>query len=113
MPVKLQSTRLHRSLGLFLDRLEHWAINPWRRYSFLLIVFLTFFLVGSSIGVINGVLALMDPIAAFITVLILELMVRLRRVWSSSDRGNLSCQLLDFARLGLLNGLLLEGFKLF
>ena len=109
---KLQSTRLHQSMGLALQRLDDWALNPWRRYSLLLIVFFAFFIVGSSIGVINGVLALMDPIGAFITVFILEVMIRLRRSWKYSDRRNLTCQLLDFSRIGLLYGLLLEGFKL-
>ncbi len=112
MPKKIQSTRLHQSIGKAMERLELWASNPWRRYSLFLIVILSAFMIGSSIGAINGVLALMDPIGALLVVLVLELMVRLRRRWPSSRRSELSCQLLDSARIGLLYGLLLEGFKL-
>ncbi len=112
MSKKLQLTRLHQSLGLALERLDQWAENPWRRYSLLLIVLLASFLIGSSIGMINGVLALMDPIGAFFTVVALEFMVRIRRKWPLSNRKQITCQILDFTRIGLLYGLLLEGFKL-
>ncbi len=112
MAPKLQSTNLHRSVGKGLSSLEIWAINPWRRYSLLLIVLLTGFFIGSAIGTINGVLALMDPVGAFLTVLILEFMVRLRRNRSFRNSNSLLLKTIDFARMGLLYGLLLEGFKL-
>ncbi len=112
MANKIQSTSLHRNFGQALERLEDWAVNPWRRYSLFLIILLVGFLVGSSIGLISGVLALMDPLAAFFTVLLLEVMVRLRRPWNSLDRNLLVFQLMDVARIGLLYGLLSEGFKL-
>ena len=70
------------------------------------------FVLGSSIGMINGVLAVMDPVGALITVLFLEVMVRLRRKWTESDRAAITRQILDFARIGILYGLLHEGFKL-
>ncbi|HGY5532802.1 MAG: DUF565 domain-containing protein [Prochlorococcus sp.] len=109
---RLQSTRLHRSVGQAGERLELWAINPWRRSSLFLIVLLTAFLLGSSIGTISGALDLMDPIGALFTVMIWEAMVRLRRQWPSPQKAILARQLLDMARIGLLYGLLLEGFKL-
>ena len=112
MSKKFQSTSLHRSFGEGLERLESWAINPWRRYSLLLIVLLIGFFLGTSIGTINGVLALMDPIGAFLTVLIMEIMVRFRRNWLNKNRNLLSLHIIDFARVGFLYGLLLEGFKL-
>ncbi len=112
MTKKLQYTGLYRSFGLASERLESWAFNPWRRGSLLLIVLFSTFLIGSSIGMINGVLALMDPIGAFFTVLILEIMVRLRRTWPKEKHGSISRQILDIGRIGLLYGLLLEGFKL-
>ncbi len=67
---------------------------------------------GSSIGMINGVLALMDPVGAFLIVLLLEIMVRLRRNWPSSNGARITLNLMDLVRIGLLYGLLLEGFKL-
>ena len=109
---KVQTTNLNRNIGLTLDRLEKWSNNPWRRYSLLIIILLIGFLFGTSIGTINGVLALMDPIGAFFTVLLLELMVRVRRYWPSSYGSSISLQLIDSLRIGLLYGLLMEGFKL-
>ncbi len=112
MAQRFQSTRFHSNFGQLLERLELWSVNPWRRYSLSLIIFLSGFLVGSSIGMINGVLALMDPIGAFFTVLFLEIMVRLRRYWRINPQLKVALNLLDMARIGLLYGLLLEGFKL-
>ena len=112
MPKKLQSTGFQRSLGNGFNRLQVWAINPWRRYSLLLIVLLTGFFLGSSVGTINGVLQFMDPIGAFFAVLILEFLVRLRRNDSIRNGDSLLIKLIDASRMGLLYGLLLEGFKL-
>ncbi len=112
MVKKLQDTGLYRTFGLAMYRLEGWAVNPWRRGSLLLIILFSAFLVGSSIGMINGVLALMDPIGAFFTVLILELMVRVRGVWRLNQQSKIAGQIIDAARIGMLYGLLLEGFKL-
>ena len=67
---------------------------------------------GSSIGMINGVLALMDPVGAFLIVLLLEIMVRLRRNWPSSNGARITLNLMDLVRIGLLYGLISEGFKL-
>ena len=112
MSQRLQSTSLHRSFGQAFDRLQFWAMNPWRRYSLLLIIFLTGFFLGTSIGTINGVLALMDPIGAFFTVFILEILVRLRRNRSMKNGNSISINIIDAGRMGLLYGLLMEGFKL-
>ena len=112
MAKKIQSTNLNRMFSQGFDRLELWAVNPWRRYSMLLIVLLLGFFLGSSIGAINGVLGLMDPIGAFLAVLVIEIMVRLRRNWSYQNRNMLSLSIIDFSRIGFSYGLLLEGFKL-
>ena len=112
MSQRLQSTTLQRSFGRAFQRLDDWAINPWRRYSLLLIVLLTGFLLGTSIGTINGVLALMDPIGALATVLVLESLVRLRRNGAIQHKDSLIIKIIDSARIGLLYGLLMEGFKL-
>ncbi len=112
MAGKVQNTRLHRNVALSVKRLESWADNPWRRSSLLLIFLLVGFFLGSSVGMINGALALMDPVGAFITVLFLEIMVRFRRQWPLSGSPAFTRQLLDNGRIGLLYGLLMEGFKL-
>lgn len=111
--MRIQSTRLHKGIGLIIERLETWALNPWRRFSLFVIAFLGSFLLGSSLGALNGALSLMDPIGAFLVVLFLECLVRLRRVWFSSQGFLFTKQVVDMIRIGLLYGLLLEGFKLF
>ena len=110
--MKYQSTGFNRNIINVIQRLNLWTDNPWRRFSLLIIIFLSAFFLGSSIGMINGVLALMDPIGAFFTVVILEIMVRARRLWPNQKRASIVIQILDIARVGLLYGLLLEGFKL-
>ena len=112
MPQQLQFTRFQRRVGQAGERLEFWSVNPWRRSSLFVIVLLITFLLGSSVGTISGALDLMDPIGALLTVVIWEVMVRLRRQWPAPKRAVLARQLLDMARIGLLYGLLLEGFKL-
>ena len=112
MSKKAQSTSLQKSFGQAFERLEDWSMNPWRRYSLFLIVLFTSFFLGSSIGTINGALALMDPVGAFFTVLILEIMVRLRRSGPLINRDFIVIKILDVARVGLLYGLLMDGFKL-
>ena len=94
------------------QRLQDWASNPWRRLSILLIVLLSAFLIGSSINAITGAANDSDPIAALICVLALEVAARLRRPLLDRSGDRLPLQLLDTTRIGLLYGLLLEGFKL-
>tara|TARA_Y100001968_G_C19241070_1_gene659443 strand:+ start:304 stop:645 length:342 start_codon:yes stop_codon:yes gene_type:complete len=112
MPNKFQSTNLHKNYGLIIDRLVKWAVNPWRRYSMYLIIFLIGFFLGSSLGMINGALSLMDPIGAFFTVLFIEILVRIRRNFDSSPSSKILLYMIDMARIGLLYGLFMEGFKL-
>ena len=71
--MKYQSTGLNRNVINIVRRLELWTVNPWRRYSLLISIFLSSFWLGSSIGMINGALALMDPIGAFFTVIFIEI----------------------------------------
>lgn len=112
MSQRLQATRLQRNLGDWWGRLNRWTLNPWRKASLLVIVVLSSFVVGSSVGSIAGVSGLMDPVAALLTVMVWELLVRLRRPWPKHPEMRLGLQLLDMARIGLIYGLLLEGFKM-
>ncbi|WP_186498699.1 DUF565 domain-containing protein [Synechococcus sp. A15-24] len=106
--VQPQSTRLQRSFGGLVQRLETWAGNPWRRLSLLSIAALFGFLVGSAITSVAGVLGQMDPVGALIVVLGTEVTVRLR----STGSARLVEQVLNVSRIGLLYGLFLEAFKL-
>jgi hypothetical protein len=108
----MQQTRLHRSLALWAQRLQQWALNPWRRTSLQLIVMLSGFAFGNGIVSITGALSLLDPVAALVAVTLIELAIRLRRSLLLAGGDPLGLQLLDMARIGLLYGLLMEGFKL-
>tara|TARA_Y100001968_G_C18998398_1_gene544689 strand:+ start:150 stop:491 length:342 start_codon:yes stop_codon:yes gene_type:complete len=113
MKKKFQETNFQRTYLDFIRRLNDWSINPWRRYSLFLITFLIGFVFGSSLGMINGVLALMDPIGAFFIVVALELMIRGRRNLIESTNKYIFLKLLDMFRIGLTYGLFTEAFKLF
>ena len=78
----------------------------------LLIVLLAGFAVGGGLGAITGALSEIDQIPALVIVLLLEAAVRLRRPLLRRSRDRLGLQLLDMARIGLLYGLILDGFKL-
>ena len=107
-----QQTRFQRRIADAATALEAWATNPWRRFSLLLIVLLGGVVVGGTLGSISGVLAYFDPISALVCVLLIETAVRLRPGLLRGRRDRLALQLLDVARIGLLYGLLLDGFKL-
>lgn len=107
-----QQTRVQTTISQAGSRLQRWSSNPWRRLSLLLVVLLISFVIGVGLGTITGVLDQMDVVAAMICVVVLEVSVRTRRALRESTRHQLLVQLLDMARIGLLYGLLLEGFKL-
>ena len=112
MPPRKQDTVLYKSSAKLIDRLANWAANPWRRYSLLVIIFLLGFLIGSSLGMINGVLALMDPVGAFIALIFLELLVKARFFFLKSKKPIILIRVFDMFRIGLTYGLFSEALKL-
>ena len=108
----MQKTILYQSSGKIIDRFANWAANPWRRYSLLVIIFLLGFLIGSSLGMINGVLALMDPVGALITLIFLELLIKARFLFQKSKKPIILIRVFDMFRLGITYGLFSEGLKL-
>ena len=112
MPTRIQKTFLYKSSANIIDRLANWAANPWRRYSLLLIVFLLGFLLGSSFGMINGVLALMDPVGAFIVLIFLEILIKARFIFLKSKKPRILIWIFDVFRIGIAYGLFSEGLKL-
>ena len=112
MPLRMQKTVLYKSSAKIIDRLANWAANPWRRYSLLLIILLIGFLLGSSLGMINGVLALMDPVGAFIVLIFLEILVNARFIFLKSKKPKILIWVFDTFRLGITYGLISEGLKL-
>ena len=112
MPSRMQKTVLYISFAKIIDRLAHWAVNPWRRYSLLVIIFLMGFFIGSSLGMIIGVLALMDPVGALITLIFLELMIKSRFFFLRSKKPIILIRVIDMFRIGIAYGLFSEGLKL-
>ena len=107
-----QNTRFQTSIAEAGSRLQNWAINPWRKLSLLLVTLLISFAIGVGLGTISGALDQMDLVAAILCVAVLELSVRSRRALRRAEGDRLLLRLVDMARMGLLYGLLLEGFKL-
>ena len=112
MAQRMQKTFLYKSSTQIVDRLANWAANPWRRYSLLAIIFLIGFLIGSSLGMINGVLALMDPFGAFIALIFLEILIKARFIFLKSEKPIILVRVFDMFRIGLTYGLFSEGLKL-
>ena len=112
MALRMQKTFLYKSSAKIVDRLANWAVNPWRRYSFLVIIFLIGFFIGSSLGMINGVLSLMDPVGAFITLIFLEILIKARFIFLKSEKPIILVRVFDIFRIGLAYGLFSEGLKL-
>ena len=112
MSARMQKTVLYKSSAKIIDRLATWAADPWRRYSLLVIIFLLGFLIGSSLGMINGVLSLMDPVGALITLIFLELLIKARFFFLKSKKPIIVIRVLDMFRIGIAYGLISEGMKL-
>ena len=108
----MQKTFLYKLSAKIIDRLAYWCANPWRRYSLLSIIFFVGFLIGSSLGMINGVLALMDPVGAFITLIFLEILIQARFLFLETKKPIILVRIFDMLRIGLAYGLISEGLKL-
>jgi hypothetical protein len=108
----LQQTRFQRQLLSAGEQLVDWASNPWRRLSLQLITLLLSFSVGGVVASIGGQIGQSDPVGALLCVLTMEWAVRARGRLRRRHGDRLPLQLLDMGRIGLLYGLLLDGFKL-
>ena len=78
----------------------------------LLIVLLSTFFLGNAVSTIIGARAFLDPPAALICVVLIEIAIRARKPLLRLPSDRLGLQLLDMTRIGFCYGLLLEGFKL-
>ena len=92
--------------------LSIWANNPWRRYSLALIVLLFGNFVGSQLWMVSSVENLMDPVAAFLSVIFLEALIGIRRIFRYDRTKKTLILLIDFLRYGLFYGFFTECLKL-
>ena len=112
MVVQPQKTNFQLKIVENIQTLSIWANNPWRRYSFSLITLLIGYFIGSSLGMVSAVVELMDPVAAFLSVVFIEILIVLRRNFKSERKKKFLLLFLDSLRLGLFYGFFTESLKL-
>ena len=112
MIIRPQKTKFQIFFVENLKTISNWAVNPWRRYSIALIIFFIGYFFGSSLGMISAVYNLMDPVAALIAVLIIEILIKTRRALLSDRKKRFYLLIADFLRIGLLYGFFTESLKL-
>ena len=112
MVYKPQKTKFQLLVIENFDNLSKWAINPWRRYSLALTVVLIGYFFGSSLGMISAVVELIDPIGAFLSVLLIEILIQFRRRLRFNKGKKFLVLLIDSLRLGLFYGFFTESLKL-
>ena len=112
MFIKPQKTKFQIFIVDILKTISNWAVNPWRRYSFILIIFFVGYFFGSSLGMISAVYNFMDPIGALVSVLIVEILIKIRRALLRDKNKQFFLLIADFLRIGLLYGFFTESLKL-
>ena len=112
MVFRPQKTNFQLKIVENIQTLSIWANNPWRRYSLSLIILLVGYFLGSSLGMVSAVVELMDPVAAFLSVVFIEILIILRRNFRSESKKKFLVLLLDSLRLGLFYGFFTESLKL-
>ena len=112
MVVKPQKTKFQLKIVENIQTLSIWANNPWRRYYIAIITILSGYFFGSSLGMVSAVLELMDPVAALVSVVFIEILITLRRNFRFEKKKKFLVLLLDSLRLGLFYGFFTESLKL-
>ena len=112
MVFRHQNTNFQLKIVENIQTLSIWANNPWRRYSISLIILLIGYFLGSSLGMVSAVVELMDPVAAFLSVIFIEILIVLRRNFRFEKKKKFLVLLLDSLRLGLFYGFFTESLKL-
>ena len=112
MVVRPQNTNFQLKVVENIQTISVWAENPWRRYSISLITLLIGYFLGSSLGMVSAVVELMDPVAAFLSVVFIEILIVFRRNLRFEKKKKFLVLLLDSLRLGLFYGFFTESLKL-
>ena len=112
MVFRAQKTTFQLKIVENIQTISLWANNPWRRYSLSLIILLIGYFLGSSLGMVSAVLELMDPVAAFLSVAFLEILIVFRRNFRLNRERKFLVLIIDALRLGLFYGFFTESLKL-
>ena len=98
MVFKPQKTQFQLKIVNNIQTLSIWANNPWRRYSISIIALLIGYFLGSSLGMVSAVVEIMDPVAAFLSVVFIEMLIVLRRNFRFERNKKFLVLLLDSLR---------------
>tara|TARA_B100000900_G_scaffold234583_1_gene199144 strand:+ start:430 stop:771 length:342 start_codon:yes stop_codon:yes gene_type:complete len=112
MIIRPQKTKFQIFIVDNLKTLSYWAVNPWRKYSAILIMFFVGYFFGSSLGMVSAVYNLMDPVSALVSVLIIEILIKIRRTLLGDKHKKFFLLIADSLRIGLLYGFFTESLKL-
>ena len=112
MVFRPQKTNFQLKIVENIQTLSIWANNPWRRYSISLIILLIGYFLGSSLGMVSAVVELMDPVAAFLSVVFIEILIVFRRNFRFERKKKFLVLILDSLRLGIFYGFFTESLKL-
>lgn len=108
----MQNTRLNNLFNAIGLRLRLWFLNPWRRFSVLIISFLFGFFLGSAVATTAGQTAEWDVVVAGTFVALTEFGSRIFYSRGIRERQALWVESLNILKVGLTYSLFLEAFKL-
>jgi hypothetical protein len=108
----MQNTRLNNLLDTVAAALSQWFMNPWRRFSLLLISWLLGFFLGSAVSTTAGQKAELDIVVAAFLVILTEVASRIFYSRSFFARQSLWIETLNYLKVGFIYSLFLEALKL-
>ncbi|MEO3707302.1 DUF565 domain-containing protein [Trichormus azollae] len=108
----MQNTRLNNLLDTIARSLGQWFVNPWRRFSLLLISWLFGFFLGSAVSTTAGQKAELDIVVAAFLVLLTEITSRIFYSRNFFARQAIWVESLNLLKIGFIYSLFLEAFKL-
>jgi hypothetical protein len=108
----MQNTRLNNLLDTIARSLGQWFVNPWRRFSLLLICWLFGFFLGSAVSTTAGQKGELDIVVAAFLVLLTEITSRIFYSRNFFARQAIWVESLNLLKIGFIYSLFLEAFKL-
>lgn len=108
----MQNTRLNNLFDAIARRLGQWFLNPWRRFSLLIISFLFGTFLGTAISTTAGQKAELDIAIAAFLVFLTEITSRIFYSRSFLARRSLWVESLNILKVGFTYSLFIEAFKL-
>ncbi len=110
--IHMQNTRLNNLLDGIARLLNQWFLNPWRRFSLLIISFLFGFFMGTVISTTAGQKAELDVVVAGFLVFFTEITSRIFYSRSFQARQTLWVESLNLLKVGFIYSLFVEALKL-